>query len=141
MPVLRNESGQVTAIICGRSPKKKCAYCENHGTQLCDWENASGGTCDESICRLHAWHPPGEPNKDYCRLHRRLIEGDAREEKRKAELAAKKREGLVFIAQSKFPGSCKDKDCGARWEKGDPMYWDKQTREVFCVECGDLMDS
>lgn len=128
-----------TFIACGRKPVKTCAYCDNLGTQLCDWENASGGTCDENMCRLHVYKPSGEPKKEYCRLHQRLIEGPAREAQRKAELATKKRDGLIFIAQSKFDGRCKEKDCGARWEAGDPMFWDKESREVFCDDCGQMM--
>jgi len=89
------------------------------------------------MCTLHTWSP--EPNTDYCRHHRAKIEEPEREAKLKAEKAAKQRDSLIFIAQSKYPGSCKDKDCGARWDAGDPMYWDKETREVFCAECGEMM--
>ena len=58
---------------------------------------------------------------------------------RKAELEAKKRASLIFIAQSKYSGFCREKDCGSRWQQGDPMYWDKITHEVFCAACGGMM--
>ncbi len=138
MPVLRNEQGEVMAIVCGRGAKK-CAYCDGKGTQLCDYEFAGGGTCDTPICGLHTWHPGGDLTVDMCRVHRRIIEGPERNAKRKAELAAKKRDTLIFIAQSKYAGRCKEKDCGGTWEKGDGMFWDSKTRETFCSECGELM--
>jgi len=125
-------------IICSRGPaKKRCAYCERDSSKLCDYPLKSGKTCDSPMCTLHTWSP--EPNTDYCRHHRAKIEEPEREAKLKAEKAAKQRDSLIFIAQSKYPGSCKDKDCGARWDAGDPMYWDKETREVFCAECGEMM--
>ena len=67
------------------------------------------------------------------------MEGPEREAKRNAELEAKKRPSLIFIADSKYDGYCREKDCGARWKAGEGMYWDTRTREVFCVECGELM--
>jgi len=89
------------------------------------------------MCATHTWSP--EPEKDYCRIHRRQIEGPKREEQRKAELSANKRDSLIFIADSKYAGVCKEKDCGARWKAGDSIYWDQKTREAFCEECGELM--
>lgn len=155
MPVIRDERGQVTAIVCGRA--KPCAYCERAHTRLCDFTLASGKTCDTPMCSGHAWQPVWNKDEavkgileqgkslnevlsqDYCRVHRRKIEGGEREENRKAELAAKKRDTLIFIACSKFSGYCKEKDCSAKWAQGDPMYWDSKTRETFCSECGEMM--
>jgi hypothetical protein len=128
-----------TVIVCSRKPLKKCAYCENKGTQLCDYAFASGGTCDESLCKLHSFSP--QIGTDFCRLHRRIIEGREREEKAKIEREMRKRDTLIFFAMSKFDGRCKDKDCGARWKKGEPCYWDSKTREVFCAECGEQMEA
>lgn len=70
---------------------------------------------------------------------RRKIEGAARDEQRKAELAKKKSNTLIFFAQSKYDGYCREKDCGAKWREGEPMYWDSATGAVYCVECGELM--
>ena len=86
---------------------------------------------------IRAWTP--QIGQDYCRHHRRIIEGAARDEKLKAERHKAKRPTLIFFAQSKYDGYCRDKDCGGRWSKGEACYWDSQTREVFCVECGELM--
>lgn len=97
----------------------------------------TGEELDESLCKLHAWTP--QIGQDYCRHHRRIIEGAARDEKLKAERHKAKRPTLIFFAQSKYDGYCRDKDCGGRWSKGEACYWDSQTREVFCVECGELM--
>lgn len=139
MAIIRNQQGEVIAIVCSRP--KRCSYCMKPGTQLCDAPKESGGTCDAPICGLHAWHPAGEVEKDYCRAHRRKLEGAEREERRKAELKAKQRNTLIFFSQSKYDGYCREKDCGTRWEQGEPCYWDSKTREVFCQECGQLMAS
>ncbi|MCI0393273.1 MAG: hypothetical protein MOB07_31475 [Acidobacteria bacterium] len=137
MAVIRNEAGDITMFICSRPNKKRCLYCTDQHTVLCDGPMGAGKTCSTPMCGVHTWSP--EPEKDYCRQCRRKIEAPEREAKRLAELEARKRETLIFIAQSKFAGTCKDQDCGARWEQGQPMYWDKQTRETFCSECGELM--
>ncbi len=131
--------GSSGVIICrGRRTVRRCAYCDRPSSKLCDAPlRDPGRTCDTPLCDLHTWSP--EPEKDYCRVHRAKIEAPEREARRKAELAAKKRDSLIFIAHSKFPGYCRDKDCGARWEAADPMYWDKATREVFCKDCGEQM--
>lgn len=128
---------QRTITMCSQKKLTKCAYCENSGTQLCDWQHASGGTCDESLCKIHSFTP--KIGEDYCRLHRRLIEGAARDEKLKIEKEKAKRDTLIFIAHSKFPGRCKDKDCSASWDKGEAMFWDSRTRESYCEECGGSM--
>lgn len=135
MPVLRNEKGEMTAIVCSRP--SKCSYCEKPSMKLCDFKLESGKTCDAPMCGLHTWSP--DFDTDYCRLHRRKMREPELEEKRKAELAAKKRETLIFFAHSKYAGFCREKDCGAKWQVGDQMYWDSKTKEVFCAECGELM--
>ena len=125
-------------IVCSRHSKlKKCAYCERDSSTLCDYPLKSGRTCDSPMCALHTWSP--EANTDYCRHHRAKIEEPEREAKRKEEAEAKRRDSLIFIAHSRFPGYCRDKDCRAKWDSGDPMYWDSKTREVFCETCGELM--
>lgn len=138
--IRRDEQGNVTAIICSRPKKQKCAYCDELSTKLCDHPKDGGGTCDAPMCWRHAWQPPGDLDHDYCRIHRRKMEGPEREAQRKAELEAKKRDTLIFISDSKYAGQCREKDCGALWKAGEPCYWDVRTKEVFCVECGDLMN-
>jgi len=137
---LTDEKGDVIAIICSRPRQKRCAYCEKPSAKLCDGPKTGSKTCDTPMCSLHAWQPPGHPDFDYCRMCRRKVEEPEREAARTAELEAKKRDTLIFIADSKYGGTCKEKDCGARWEAGQPIYWDVRTREAFCVECGDLMN-
>lgn len=124
-------------IVCSRTPKKHCAYCDRDSSKLCDYKLKSGKTCDSPMCAIHTWSP--EPDKDYCRHHREKIEAPERAAKRAAEIAENMRDSLIFIAHSKYSGFCRDKDCGARWDQGDPMYWDSKTREVFCADCGELM--
>lgn len=135
MPIIRDETGNVIAIVCSRP--KRCAYCDRSSTKLCDYPKTEGKTCDTAMCNAHAWSP--EPGKDYCRLHRRQLQGAETEAKRKAELEAKKRNTLIFIARSKYAGVCRDKDCGVHWSEGDPCWWDSKTKEVFCNDCGELM--
>jgi|SRR5882672_11328 len=124
-------------IICRgrRSAPKKCAYCHRDSSKLCDYPLKAGGTCSSPMCAAHAWSP--KPGTDYCRHHREKIEAPEREVKRKA--ATKQRDSLIFIPQSKYSGRCRDKDCGQAWDVGDPMFWDKETREVFCEACGEMM--
>jgi hypothetical protein len=125
-------------IKCGRGAVKKCAYCEEPQQHLCDYTLVGGSTCDTPMCARHAWWP-GNGKEDFCRTHRRIIEGKDRDAKHLAELEAKKRDTLIHFDRSKYPGKCRDKDCGATWEAGDPMWWDRETKEVFCNDCGDLM--
>lgn len=128
-------SGQVTTIICRRP--QKCAYCDQSSATLCDFSRGDEKTCDTPMCKLHTWSP--ESGKDYCRFHRRQLQEPMREANRRAEVAARKRDSLIFIAQSKYSGFCREKDCGAKWDQGESMFWDSKTREVFCTECGELM--
>lgn len=115
----------------------KCSYCYRTHSKLCDAPNPTG-TCDTPMCAICTWS--NEPGKDYCRKHRAEILAPKIQEKIKAEREANRRpDTLVFIAHSKYPGTCRDKDCGARWERDDPMYWDSETREVFCESCGEMM--
>src|SRR5262245_16905025 len=137
---LKDDKGEVIAIMCSRPRKKRCAYCDRQSERLCDHPvGDKGKTCDTPMCALHAWQPPGTADTDYCRTHRRKVEGPEREAKRREEMEAKKRDTLRFMRASNYGGYCREKDCGAKWEKGEPCYWDSQTREVFCVECGELM--
>lgn len=133
----RDEKNDVTAIVCREA--KRCSYCERPSAKPCDFEVSPEKTCDAPLCSLHTYTP--EPGKDYCRMHRRKLQEPEREAKRKAELEAMKRDTLIFFAQSKYSGWCREKDCGAKWQQGEPCYWDSKTREVFCVECGELMSS
>ena len=67
--IQRDKSGRVTKIICSRGPApKKCRWCDNPGTQLCDFK-VTGGTCDAPVCRVHAKHVAYET--DYCPDHSR----------------------------------------------------------------------
>lgn len=122
-------------IVCSRSAN--CAYCHRTHSKLCDAPLDKGGTCDTPLCAIHTWSP--EPGKDYCRTHHAKIVEPAIKAKIKAEREANKRSTLIFIAHSRYPGLCRDKDCGARWERDDPCYWDTETREVFCEACGEQM--
>ena len=128
-----NESGEPVVIICSRP--SRCAYCEQVHTKLCDFVQ-DGKTCDTPMCAAHAWRPDANKDVDYCRLHHR------HEEKRRDELAAKKRSTrgtLIYFPRAQFSGTCREEDCGARWEHSEPCWWNKHTGEEFCVECGDLM--
>lgn len=138
--IKRDDTGQFTTIICSRT--KRCTYCDKPHVRLCDYprnDPNDGKTCDTPMCAIHSWKPEPGVDKDYCRFHRRIVEGPLREQKRKEELAANKRDTLVFIAHSKYAGFCKEKDCGAKWEEGEPMFWDTQTRQVYCNECGEAL--
>lgn len=139
MPILRNEKGEVTAIVCSRPTKKRCTFCGQYFTEynLCDYEIGNGKTCDAVMCGRCTWSP--EKGKDYCRMHRRKIEEPQREERHKRDLTARKRDTLVFFTKSRYASFCREKDCSNRWEKDDPCYWDSQTREVFCTDCGEML--
>jgi hypothetical protein len=47
---------------------------------------------------------------------------------------------LIFMARSKYPGRCKEKDCRNTWDEGERCYWNPRTRESFCEECGDQLN-
>jgi len=139
MAILRDDQGNVIAFICSRpSRPRRCSYCDNRSTKLCDFALSTGKTCDAPLCNTHTYSPAFE--KDYCRSHRRKMEEPARAEQRKLEMQAKQRDTLIFFARSKYAGRCRDKDCCARWKEGEPMYWDRETREVFCNKCGEIMN-
>ena len=59
-------------IVCSRPVRKKCAYCPEVGTQICDrlvgGTNADGSkkTCDKPVCKRHALRSGGF---DYCVDH------------------------------------------------------------------------
>ena len=135
--MIKQAADGTTVIVCSRP--KRCSYCDAPHTKLCDGEKGAGKTCDVPLCDKHTWHP--DFGKDYCRMCRRKIEGPSREEQRQLEMASRKRDTLIFFAQSKYDGWCREKDCGAKWKQGDPMYWDSKTREVFCAECGELLQN
>ena len=130
MPVLRDESGRVTAIICSRPRQKRCTYCGKPSDKLCDGDKGGGRTCDKPMCGGCAFHV--EPDSDYCKMCRPGME-------KAGQAQALTEPDLIFIAQSKYPGRCREKDCQTRIEVGDPVYWNPETRAVFCNECGDLM--
>lgn len=131
MPVLRDEAGRVTAIVCSRPRQKRCVYCGKPSDKLCDGEIGGGKTCDKPMCGGCAFHV--EPDSDYCKMHRPGLEKVEKPKPRAAE------PDLIFIARSKYPGKCKEKDCQTRVEVGEPVYWDPETRQVYCQECGELM--
>jgi hypothetical protein len=135
--ILRNDKGQVTAFVCSRPAK--CAYCDEKSSVLCDFVKADGKTCDAKMCRKHSWNPLDDPKADYCRMHRRVLEAPSRDEALKSDAAKRKRSTLVYFAESKYSGYCRDRDCSTRWSQGEPCYWDRETRDVFCVECGEGM--
>lgn len=133
MVIRRDEAGNVVAIVCSRP--QKCAYCTANSDRLCDYELNSSKTCDTPMCWKHSFHPEAE--KDYCRLHTRKLEEATRAEKAKAERT--RDPDLIFIAKSKYAGWCREKDCGAKWDEGESMFWNPKTRLVYCVECGEAM--
>jgi hypothetical protein len=68
MPCDFVETPHGTAVVCSRGPRrKKCAYCPNVGTQLCDYELKPGKTCGAPICKRCSTSP--KPEVDYCRAH------------------------------------------------------------------------
>ncbi len=68
MPCIRRGN----AIICSRNePRKRCAYCQEWSTILCDFPIGNGKTCDRPTCRTHAKNVG--PNRDYCEEHARAV--------------------------------------------------------------------
>ena len=134
MAIRRDESGNVT-IVCSRP--QKCVYCGGPSDRLCDYLMGTGKTCDQPMCSKHSFRSHAKPDTDFCRLHQRLIQQPEREAKAKAERT--KDPDLIFIAKSKYAGWCREKDCGSKWDEGEPMYWNPKTRLVFCSECGESM--
>ncbi len=64
-------AGGGSAIICHSGPRiVKCAYCNKPHSVLCDFEIATGKTCDKPLCRDHAEHHPEKGDIDYCPEHR-----------------------------------------------------------------------
>lgn len=76
MPIMRDGQGRPIGFICGRGPRSKpCLYCGRPSSRLCDFALTgkwAGRTCDKAMCQGCTWSP--EPEKDYCRAHRALIE-------------------------------------------------------------------
>ena len=68
---IRDDSGQVTAIACGRGPTR-CKTCGKPSVALCDYpviRNNRPATCDERMCQIHRHPVAGATDKDYCPTH------------------------------------------------------------------------
>lgn len=66
--------GGGVAIVCGRSPSKRCK-CGKVATIQCDYpvvRKGVAGTCDRHCCRSCATNVG--PNRDFCPPHARLAE-------------------------------------------------------------------
>lgn len=128
----------VTLFACARP--QKCQYCNEASTILCE-HPMPAGTCDTPLCANHAWKPNVAENKHYCRMHRRRIEEAGRAEQAHAEKEKKAISTLIHFPESKYSGFCKDKDCSASWQAGDPCWWDRETRLTYCEDCGDALSA
>lgn len=61
--------GPISAIVCSRGRRpKRCAYCSRPGGLLCDFQLASGKTCDLPMCQVCTHRP--RAGTDLCRAHR-----------------------------------------------------------------------
>lgn len=56
------------AIVCSRSRRRKCHYCDRPATLLCDHPGTNGKTCDRPMCGDHAIKIG--PDQDHCQEHR-----------------------------------------------------------------------
>jgi len=65
--ITKDESGQVTRIVCSRRSTPKCKFCGKPSSKLCDYPVGTG-TCDAQICRACTTHI--EPDTDYCPNHK-----------------------------------------------------------------------
>jgi hypothetical protein len=67
---VRFENG-VSAIICTKRKRKKCAFCERWATRLCAFPHSlrKSGTCDKPLCDRHA---RSILDADYCHDHPKL---------------------------------------------------------------------
>lgn len=124
----------VTIFACSRPAQ--CTYCEQRSVALCDHPTAKG-TCSAPMCAKHRWRPNAGRDQDFCRIHRRRLESASRAERAISE--KKTIPTLMRFTESKYPGYCRDKDCNASWQAGDPCWWDKETRLVYCDECGEAL--
>jgi hypothetical protein len=77
-----------------RPAPKPCFYCGRPGVALCDWpdKNHKSGTCDKSLCKIHAMKPiptfgkPETADIDYCPEHYHLYQKDMLEIKKDSPL-------------------------------------------------------
>jgi hypothetical protein len=68
--MLRDETGRVTAIICGtRTRRQRCRFCSTgYVEKLCDFPTAPGKTCDAGMCAKCATSVGID--LDYCPHHK-----------------------------------------------------------------------
>ena len=67
-------SNKTLAIVCDRGGRKRrCTFCMNWATVLCDYPRGGKRTCDKPLCPDHA-DRVGE-NQDFCWNHEPLRQG------------------------------------------------------------------
>lgn len=126
--VKKDATGQVTRIVCSRTPSD-CEFCHRRcGTQLCDYPVAKGKTCDKRICKVCAARPKGK-DEDYCPDHR---ERAGLGTKRSLDL-----DGARWLNEAKYANRCLTQSCNTQIEVGDRCFYLPAERGVLCEECGE----
>lgn len=129
--VTKDETGQVTRIVCSRPSSAECDFChKRQGTQLCDYPVAKGKTCDKRICVMCTARPKGK-DEDYCPDHRERA-GLGSVAKRELDL-----DGARWLSAAKYANKCLTLSCNTRIEVGDRCFYLPAERGVLCEECGE----
>lgn len=70
--LIKDESGKLigTGFICTSGRTKRCRWCDQSRTKLCDFPNGKK-TCDAPMCDAHAKNVGN--NRDYCPDHSKEI--------------------------------------------------------------------
>lgn len=129
--VKKDATGQVTRIVCSRTPTASCDFCRKRpGTQLCDYPTAKGKTCDKHICLSCTARPKGK-DEDYCPDHRERA-GLGSVAKRELDLS-----GARWLREAKYANRCLTQSCNASVQVGDRCFYLPAERGVMCEECGE----
>lgn len=123
----RDETGQVTRIVCSReSSSKKCEVCGTYTNQvrLCDYPLSSKATCDRVMCPNCSARPKGK-DEDYCPDHRERA--GLGKPAPKFDI-----EGALFIS-ARYDGRCRA--CHVELCAGDQVFYMPSEKGVLCEPC------
>jgi hypothetical protein len=84
----------VTAIVCTRGRRRRCAHCGGPASKLCDFPLVLAGrpaTCDLPLCRHCSTPIPGD--RDLCRTHEPIWDHQANRPKVGSAAAQRPPEG------------------------------------------------
>ncbi len=111
-------------VIChrgGGGSGQRCRYCERSSTRLCDFEVASGQTCDVPMCDFCTHR--ADRTVDYCQEHRPS-----------GTHAPRKDENAPRWMKAIYRGECRL--CSRFVRVGERMLWFKKERRLYCESCG-----